>query len=122
MPRVRRPNRRPWLLPPRGGALPRAATRTSQPAVLDLGAVTEAEKDWLFERCDLVVYPSVLEGFGLVPFEAAAHRVPCLWAPGSSLSELLPDEAAGIVPGTTSQSAAHARALIQDQTGPRGAT
>ncbi len=84
------------------------------PAVLDLGAVTEAEKRWLFERCDLVVYPSVLEGFGLVPFEAAAHRVPCLWAPGSSLSELLPDEAAGIVPWEAEQSAEHARALLHD--------
>ena len=84
------------------------------PAVLDLGAVTEAEKHWLFERCDLVVYPSVLEGFGLVPFEAAAHRVPCLWAPGSSLSELLPDDAARIVPWDAEQSAAHARTLLQD--------
>jgi glycosyltransferase involved in cell wall biosynthesis len=85
------------------------------PAVLDLGPVTEAEKAWLFERCDLVVYPSVLEGFGLVPFEAAAHRVPCLWAPGSALSELLPDDAAGIVPWDAEPSAAHARSLLQDQ-------
>jgi glycosyltransferase involved in cell wall biosynthesis len=84
------------------------------PAVLDLGPVTEAEKAWLFERSDLVVYPSVLEGFGLVPFEAAAHRVPCLWAPGSALSELLPDEAAGIVPWDTKPSAEHARALLRD--------
>ena len=42
---------------------------------------------------------------GLVPFEAAAHRVPCLWAPGTSLSELLPDEAAGIVPWNDAQTA-----------------
>jgi glycosyltransferase involved in cell wall biosynthesis len=84
------------------------------PAVLDLGPVTEAEKAWLFERSDLVLYPSVLEGFGLVPFEAAAHRVPCLWAPGSALSELLPDEAAGIVPWDAMPSAERARALIQD--------
>jgi glycosyltransferase involved in cell wall biosynthesis len=84
-------------------------------AVLDLGAVSEAEKAWLFERCELVVYPSVLEGFGLVPFEAAAHRIPCLWAPGSALSELLPDDAAGIVPWDAERSAQHARALLQDR-------
>lgn len=86
-----------------------------QLAVLDLGPVTEAEKHWLYARAELVVYPSVLEGFGLVPFEAAAHRVPCLWAPGSALSELLPDEAAGIVPWDAGRSAEHARILLQDQ-------
>ncbi len=84
------------------------------PALLDLGPVTEAEKAWLYGRAALVVYPSVLEGFGLVPFEAAAHRVPCLWAPGSALSELLPDEAAGIVPWDAGPSASHARALLED--------
>ncbi len=84
-------------------------------AVLDVGPVTEAEKDWLFDRAALVVYPSVVEGFGLVPFEAAAHRVPCLWAPGSSLSELLPDEAAGIVPWDEEQTARRARALLGDE-------
>src|SRR5205807_8436481 len=60
-------------------------------SVLDVGAVTDVEKAWLFARASLVAYPSVVEGFGLVPVEAAAHRVPCLWAPGSSLSELLPE-------------------------------
>lgn len=83
-------------------------------AVLDLGPVTEAGKTWLYSRASLVVYPSVLEGFGLVPFEAAAHRVPCLWASGSALSELLPDDAAGIVPWEANPSAEHARALLQD--------
>jgi glycosyltransferase involved in cell wall biosynthesis len=83
--------------------------------VLDLGPVSEAEKRWLFERSALVVYPSVLEGFGLVPFEAAAHGVPCLWAAGSSLGELLPSDAAGIVRWDEEQSAERALALIGDK-------
>jgi len=91
-----------------------AAHRELADAVLDLGAVSEAEKHWLFERCALVVYPSVIEGFGLVPFEAAAHRVPCMWAPGSSLSELLPDDAAELVPWDEQRSAEHALALLAD--------
>ncbi len=82
--------------------------------VLDFGAVSEPEKHWLYDRATLVVYPSVLEGFGLVPFEAASHGVPCLWAPGSSLSELLPDEVAGIVPWNEQGSAEHALALMND--------
>ena len=67
-------------------------------AVIDFAAVSEAEKAWLLERAQLVIYPTVHEGFGLVPFEAADHGVPCMWAKGTSLSELLPDATAGIVP------------------------
>ena len=84
-------------------------------AVIDVGPVSEAEKGWLFERARLVLYPSVVEGFGLVPFEAAAHRVPCLWAPGGSLSELLPDEAAQIVPWDEEQTGQRALALLADE-------
>jgi glycosyltransferase involved in cell wall biosynthesis len=81
--------------------------------VLDAGPVTEAEKRWLFARSTLVFYPTVLEGFGLVPFEAAEHGVPCVWAPGSSLSELLPDGAAAIVPWDADLSAERALALMR---------
>jgi glycosyltransferase involved in cell wall biosynthesis len=65
--------------------------------VIDLGAVSEGEKDWLFGRANLVLYPTVDEGFGLVPFEAAEHGVPCMWAPGTALDDLLPPAAGGIV-------------------------
>lgn len=83
-------------------------------SVLDVGVVSEAEKTWLFGRASLVIYPSVVEGFGLVPFEAAAHHVPCMWAPGSALSELLPDAAAEIIPWDADQSAARALILMGD--------
>ncbi len=88
---------------------PRAAA-----AVLDLGAVSEAEKAWLYERAGLVLYPSVHEGFGLVPFEAAARGVPCLWASGTSLSEVLPDAAAAIVAWDPVATAEAAYALLHD--------
>jgi glycosyltransferase involved in cell wall biosynthesis len=83
--------------------------------VLRLGEVSEAEKHWLLQRASLVLYPTVYEGFGLVPFEAADHGVPCLWAEGTSLRELLPDSAAGIVPWDASISAARALALMRDE-------
>jgi glycosyltransferase involved in cell wall biosynthesis len=82
---------------------------------LDVAAVSEAEKAWLLGRARLVVYPTVYEGFGLVPFEAAARGVPCLWAKGTSLSEILPDAAAGIVPWDPVQSAVHALSLLRDE-------
>jgi GT2 family glycosyltransferase len=84
-------------------------------AVLDLKAVTEAEKAWLYERARLVLYPTVHEGFGLIPFEAAERGVPCMWAPGTSLSEILPDAAAGIVAWDAERSAEQALGLLRDE-------
>ncbi len=83
--------------------------------VLDVAAVSESEKAWLFARARLVLYPTVHEGFGLVPFEAADHGVPCMWAPGTSLSEVLPDEAAAIVPWDPAESADLALELMQGE-------
>src|SRR5205814_1860978 len=57
-------------------------------AVIELPAVSEAEKLWLYDHTSAVLYPTVYEGFGLVPFEAAHHGVPCLWAPQASLTEV----------------------------------
>jgi glycosyltransferase involved in cell wall biosynthesis len=83
-------------------------------SVIDVGPVSESEKAWLLGRSDLALYPTVYEGFGLVPFEAANHDLPCLWATGTSLSELLPDEAAGLVAWDAAVSADRALELIRD--------
>jgi hypothetical protein len=66
------------------------------------------------ERAAAVVYPSVYEGFGLVPLEAALSGVPCLFAPQSSLTDVLPSELAAIVPWDARASAAQAYALLAD--------
>jgi glycosyltransferase involved in cell wall biosynthesis len=83
--------------------------------VLNLGPVSEAEKAWLFGHAALAFYPTVHEGFGLIPFEAADHGVACMWAEGTSLSELLPDDAAGIVPWDPELTAAQALELMRDE-------
>ncbi len=85
-----------------------------RPAVVDLGSVDEEEKAWLMGRAAAVVYPSVYEGFGLVPFEAALSGVPCLFAPQSSLAELLPSDMAAIVPWDPRESADRAHVLLND--------
>jgi hypothetical protein len=56
----------------------------------------------------------VQEGFGLIPFEAADHGVPCMWAHGTSLSELLPLEAAEIVAWNAEATADRALRLLED--------
>jgi hypothetical protein len=83
-------------------------------ALVALGPVDEQEKTWLIGRASAVVYPSVYEGFGLVPFESALSGVPCVFAPQSSLAEVAPEGTATILPWDPTQSAARAYALLSD--------
>jgi len=57
--------------------------------IIRVGQVDEHAKWVLLRRARLVLYPSVVEGFGLVPFEAAAAGTPSLGYAGSGLVELL---------------------------------
>jgi GT2 family glycosyltransferase len=80
-----------------------------------LPAVSESEKTWLYGATALVLYPTVQEGFGLVPFEAARAGVPCLFAAQTSLAEILPPDAARIVQWNASLTAPRALELIEDE-------
>ena len=64
--------------------------------VVSLGTVTDREKWWLLEHADVVLYPSVVEGFGLVPFEAAAVGTPSLSYAGTAPGEILAGTSATI--------------------------
>jgi hypothetical protein len=80
--------------------------------VVDLGPVTNGERRWLLEHAQLVLFPSVVEGFGLVPFEAARAGTPCAFASQGALAETLPEDAALIVPWDATATAERvARAL-----------
>ncbi|HWG08551.1 MAG TPA: glycosyltransferase [Solirubrobacteraceae bacterium] len=83
-------------------------------AVVSLGPVDEPEKAWLIDASSAIVYPSVYEGFGLVPFESALSGVPCIFAPQASLAEEPPEGTATIVPWDPVASAANAYALLSD--------
>ncbi|MGD0455881.1 MAG: glycosyltransferase, partial [Solirubrobacteraceae bacterium] len=58
------------------------------PFVDDLGTVEESGKQWLLEHTRALLYPTLYEGFGLLPLEAARAGVPCLFASQASLSEV----------------------------------
>jgi glycosyltransferase involved in cell wall biosynthesis len=60
-----------------------------QARVIRLGQVDEPTKWSLMRSARLVLYPSVVEGFGLIPFEAAAVGAPSVGYAGSGLGELL---------------------------------
>jgi glycosyltransferase involved in cell wall biosynthesis len=83
--------------------------------VVDLGSVSESDKRWLMTNAAAVVYPSTYEGFGLVPFESALSGVPCAFAPQSSLAEVLPADAAAIVPWDLARSADRVASLLGDR-------
>jgi glycosyltransferase involved in cell wall biosynthesis len=57
--------------------------------IIRMGRIDERTKWCLLRSARLVLYPSVVEGFGLVPFEAAAVGTPSYGYSGSGLRELL---------------------------------
>jgi glycosyltransferase involved in cell wall biosynthesis len=62
--------------------------------VLDLGSVSESLKAWLYRYASIVLYPTLSEGFGLVPFEAAAFGTPVAYSRRSALGDFLPETGA----------------------------
>ena len=81
-------------------------------AVVSLPAISEAEKAWLFANAAGVLYPTLYEGFGLLPFEAADAGLPCFFAPVASLAEVLPRTAATLVPWDANASAERIAAVL----------
>ncbi len=107
-----------------GAHVPHGSSREREQALLhrspelteftvDLGAVDEEGKAWLYEHACALLYPTLYEGFGLLPVEAARARLPCLFAAQASLSELA-GEAATLVPWDAHASARAVLPLLSD--------
>jgi glycosyltransferase involved in cell wall biosynthesis len=73
--------------------------------VVDLGPVSEPNRNWLYAHARALVYPTLFEGFGLLPLEAARADLPCLFAPQASLHEMA-GNAATLIPWDVAASAA----------------
>jgi glycosyltransferase involved in cell wall biosynthesis len=61
--------------------------------VTDLGPVDEPGKRWLYAHACGLLYPTLYEGFGLIPLESARAGLPCLFAAQASLAEVAPEAA-----------------------------
>ena len=108
-----------------GGHVPYGSSRTEEEvllttspaareAVIDVGSVSDDERAWLLAQARAVIVPSVVEGFGLVPLEAAQAGVPCLFAAQSSLPEVIDESLATLVAWDAAQSAARVIPLLLD--------
>ena len=64
--------------------------------IIRLGSVSAAEKTWLLRQAEAVLYATSAEGFGLVPFEAAALGTPTAFVKFGPLLETLPDVDASV--------------------------
>lgn len=84
-----------------------------QAGAVRLGSVSEAEKAWLLAHAAAVAYPTLYEGFGLVPFEAAAAGTPCLFAAQTALAEVAPGLST-LVPWDAEASAAAVAPLLSE--------
>lgn len=58
-----------------------------------VGAVSQAQRDWLYEHAAVFAFPSMNEGFGFPPLEAMARNVPVVAASAGALPEVLGDAA-----------------------------
>jgi glycosyltransferase involved in cell wall biosynthesis len=63
-------------------------TRVEPAIVVSLPDVTAPERNWLLRHATAVLYPTSAEGFGLVPFEAAAFGTPTVQVAFGPLREI----------------------------------
>jgi glycosyltransferase involved in cell wall biosynthesis len=70
----------------------RGLSPADQAAIMRVGPVSESEKWWLLQNAAAVLYPSVVEGFGLVPFEAATVGTASLMGRTAALPEVFGTE------------------------------
>ena len=82
--------------------------------VVVMPAVDEAEKAWLLANAALVAYPTLSEGFGMVPFEAALAGTPVLTTRQGALDEVLPRQLATLTSLRPEDAVALAERLLSD--------
>ena len=96
-------------------SLSRATAHLPRDAVLQVGRVTDAERDALLRGALALAYPSLFEGIGLPPPEAMSVGTPVLAARASALPEVLGDAALLVDPRSTDDIAAALQRLAEDR-------
>ncbi len=82
--------------------------------VINLLDVSSSERNWLLQHADAALYPSSAEGFGFVPFEAAAFGTPTVLVQFGPLAEMQPDASAAAASWDPEDLADAVDALLDD--------
>ncbi len=97
-----------------GGEGPRLRSLAGDAPVQFTGYVSDARLDALIRGADLLVHPSLYEGFGLVVLEAMARGTPVLIARAGALPETAGEAAAAFDPGRRDSLTDQLSALFED--------
>jgi glycosyltransferase involved in cell wall biosynthesis len=84
--------------------------------VIELGGVPDADIPALYNAVDLLLFPSLYEGFGWPPLEAMASGTPVVCSNAGSLQEIVQDAALTADPEDVEALAWHAGAVLTDAT------
>jgi glycosyltransferase involved in cell wall biosynthesis len=80
--------------------------------ILELGSVSDSEIPVLYNAVDLLLFPSLYEGFGWPPLEAMASGTPVVCSRGGSLDEVVGDAALTADPEDVAMLAWHAASAL----------
>ena len=79
-----------------------------------VGFITDAQKKALLNSCEILVYPSLYEGFGLPVLEAMAAGAPVITSNLSSMPEVAGDTATLVDPLSVKQIAEAAQSILDN--------
>jgi glycosyltransferase involved in cell wall biosynthesis len=83
-------------------------------SVLELGRMADADLPALYNAADLLLFPSLYEGFGWPPLEAMASGTPVVCSRAGSLDEVVGDAALTADPEDVEALAWHAATVLTD--------
>jgi glycosyltransferase involved in cell wall biosynthesis len=84
-------------------------------AVIELGGVTDDELPALYNAVDLLLFPSLYEGFGWPPIEAMASGTPVVCSRTGSLNDVIGNAALTSDPENVETLAWHAATVLTDE-------
>ncbi len=85
------------------------------PSIIELGPLPDADIPALYNAVDLLLFPSLYEGFGWPPLEAMASGTPVVCSRAGSLAEVVGDAALTADPEDVEALAWHAGTALTDQ-------
>lgn len=90
------------------------ATTTNRSDIIMAGYISDAELRGLYEGAELLIFPSIYEGFGIPPMEAMALGCPVVASNTSAIPEVTGAAARLVEPHDVAGFAAQIQSILQD--------